>query len=189
MGPCAGGAVYSPAITDFVFFFHAEDGIRDGRVTGVQTCALPIFWGIASTEDPDQAMPQIIETICTGFGWECEIGRASCRERVLSWGAAAVWSRIPWRLRRHLTPERLLIGGGAARLRAHGPLRGRRRVLARDHGLRLFFSRRRRHTRWTGDWSSDVCSSDLLGHRLHRGPRPGDAPDHRNNLHMFRLGM
>src|SRR5690348_10616871 len=23
-------------------FFQAEDGIRDGRVTGVQTCALPI---------------------------------------------------------------------------------------------------------------------------------------------------
>src|SRR5690606_40987025 len=25
-----------------VFFFHAEDGIRDFHVTGVQTCALPI---------------------------------------------------------------------------------------------------------------------------------------------------
>src|SRR5438876_5918842 len=27
----------------FFFFFQAEDGIRDGRVTGVQTCALPIL--------------------------------------------------------------------------------------------------------------------------------------------------
>src|SRR5207253_161994 len=27
----------------FVFFFQAEDGIRDGHVTGVQTCALPIL--------------------------------------------------------------------------------------------------------------------------------------------------
>src|SRR5690348_17800590 len=27
-----------------IFFFQAEDGIRDGRVTGVQTCALPIFF-------------------------------------------------------------------------------------------------------------------------------------------------
>src|SRR6267154_5632038 len=27
------------------FFFQAEDGIRDGRVTGVQTCALPILRG------------------------------------------------------------------------------------------------------------------------------------------------
>src|SRR5438046_10403820 len=26
-----------------VFFFQAEDGIRDWSVTGVQTCALPIF--------------------------------------------------------------------------------------------------------------------------------------------------
>src|SRR5699024_12682077 len=26
----------------FVFFFQAEDGIRDRNVTGVQTCALPI---------------------------------------------------------------------------------------------------------------------------------------------------
>src|SRR6267154_5936563 len=28
--------------------------------------------------------------------------------------------------------------------------------------LYFFFSSRRRHTRWTGDWSSDVCSSDLI---------------------------
>src|SRR3954463_9945622 len=27
----------------FFFFFQAEDGIRDYRVTGVQTCALPIL--------------------------------------------------------------------------------------------------------------------------------------------------
>src|SRR5207253_5573924 len=27
------------------FFFQAEDGIRDGHVTGVQTCALPISKG------------------------------------------------------------------------------------------------------------------------------------------------
>src|SRR5207253_8566177 len=26
----------------YFFFFQAEDGIRDGHVTGVQTCALPI---------------------------------------------------------------------------------------------------------------------------------------------------
>src|SRR5438093_12530644 len=27
----------------FFFFFQAEDGIRDWSVTGVQTCALPIY--------------------------------------------------------------------------------------------------------------------------------------------------
>src|SRR5687768_17764952 len=31
------------ADTNCVFFFQAEDGIRDVAVTGVQTCALPIF--------------------------------------------------------------------------------------------------------------------------------------------------
>src|SRR5215510_15177439 len=29
-------------IKSLIFFFQAEDGIRDGHVTGVQTCALPI---------------------------------------------------------------------------------------------------------------------------------------------------
>src|SRR5882762_547106 len=29
-----------------VFFFQAEDGIRDSSVTGVQTCALPIYRGL-----------------------------------------------------------------------------------------------------------------------------------------------
>src|SRR5438105_438066 len=28
----------------FFFFFQAEDGIRDPLVTGVQTCALPIYF-------------------------------------------------------------------------------------------------------------------------------------------------
>src|SRR2546430_9123444 len=35
----------------YVFFFQAEDGIRDLTVTGVQTCALPISaaWRIAAS--------------------------------------------------------------------------------------------------------------------------------------------
>src|SRR5690625_5506182 len=33
------------------FFFQAEDGIRDGHVTGVQTCALPISAATSSTAD------------------------------------------------------------------------------------------------------------------------------------------
>src|SRR6266487_3383942 len=39
----------------------------------------------------------------------------------------------------------------------------------------FFFSSRRRHTRWTGDWSSDVCSSDLG--RRHRLPTLERAAD------------
>src|SRR5690606_40303532 len=30
----------------------------------------------------------------------------------------------------------------------------------------FFFSSRRRHTRFSRDWSSDVCSSDLINHKL-----------------------
>src|SRR5437868_11997150 len=30
-------------LADWFFFFQAEDGIRDRNVTGVKTCALPIF--------------------------------------------------------------------------------------------------------------------------------------------------
>src|SRR5205809_7946246 len=32
----------------FFFFFQAEDGIRDVAVTGVQTCALPIYFRLWS---------------------------------------------------------------------------------------------------------------------------------------------
>src|SRR5438876_7349675 len=49
----------------------------------------------------------------------------------------------------------------------------------------IYYSSRRRHTRWTGDWSSDVCSSDLhrraLEHDLAgvRGEQAGDERDQR----------
>src|SRR5476649_2510448 len=42
----------------FIFFFQAEDGIRDHCVTGVQTCALPILGaglGILSSSAAFQA--------------------------------------------------------------------------------------------------------------------------------------
>src|SRR5699024_10945687 len=35
--------VMCPVFSVLLFFFQAEDGIRDRNVTGVQTCALPIF--------------------------------------------------------------------------------------------------------------------------------------------------
>src|SRR5207253_6601340 len=40
------------AVRFLFFFFQAEDGIRDGHVTGVQTCALPIFvnWCMMASE-------------------------------------------------------------------------------------------------------------------------------------------
>src|SRR2546422_5587852 len=41
----------------FFFFFQAEDGIRDVAVTGVQTCALPIW--VRSATDSDSRRSRI----------------------------------------------------------------------------------------------------------------------------------
>src|SRR5256885_7381766 len=40
----------------FCFFFQAEDGIRDYKVTGVQTCALPICGGAEGDESLRQRL-------------------------------------------------------------------------------------------------------------------------------------
>src|SRR5256885_7788883 len=86
------------------FFFQAEDGIRDYKVTGVQTCALPIYILDLTTIDAgamgldlkpvdihaavDSAIlglqdriaeKAILLDVRTAAG---KIGRASCRERV-----------------------------------------------------------------------------------------------------------
>ena len=70
-----------------VFFFQAEDGIRDYDVTGVQTCALPIFErGLKGeiAEDFISGLKQLFEDHYIDVPDEKydEIGRASCRERV-----------------------------------------------------------------------------------------------------------
>src|SRR5215510_16154109 len=43
------------------FFFQAEDGIRDGHVTGVQTCALPISDWVAAM--PDATLAELREQL------------------------------------------------------------------------------------------------------------------------------
>src|SRR5690348_18327235 len=76
------------------FFFQAEDGIRDGRVTGVQTCALPIFRGRGARRAGRAGAPGRDRhglagrdrgprlLVHGGPALGPEIGRASCRERV-----------------------------------------------------------------------------------------------------------
>src|SRR6266568_5486072 len=44
----------------FFFFFQAEDGIRDGTVTGVQTCALPIFTRMGARIETTQGRAPLI---------------------------------------------------------------------------------------------------------------------------------
>src|SRR2546426_4671377 len=52
----------------FFFFFQAEDGIRDYKVTGVQTCALPIS---TSTTAPQA---QIAKVEVQPSGGEVQVG-------------------------------------------------------------------------------------------------------------------
>src|SRR5271163_5151487 len=51
---------------DVFFFFQAEDGIRDLIVTGVQTCALPIYSPLEAINDKN------VERL--GFAWDYKLG-------------------------------------------------------------------------------------------------------------------
>src|SRR5256885_4022510 len=46
-------------LDSFFFFFQAEDGIRDYKVTGVQTCALPISGGYGMLIGPAASRGEI----------------------------------------------------------------------------------------------------------------------------------
>src|SRR5690348_18480918 len=69
---------------DFLFFFHAEDGIRAGRVTGVQTCALPILHAARHSFATLLGELEITDRTTQAI----KIGRASCRERAVNAAAA-----------------------------------------------------------------------------------------------------
>src|SRR5947209_15732884 len=84
-----------------VFFFQAEDGIRDIGVTGVQTCALPILamyhdqalipiktMAFEQSVNVTLGLPYLRVSVDHGTAFD-KIGRASCRERVETSGVAA----------------------------------------------------------------------------------------------------
>src|SRR5688500_19143110 len=80
--------MYYCIILIIFFFFQAEDGIRDYKVTGVQTCALPISCGqqkrrLRNSSSWMEGANSSVRSKCP-VTLEChhEIGRASCRERV-----------------------------------------------------------------------------------------------------------
>src|SRR5439155_17615996 len=74
----------------WVFFFQAEDGIRDGHVTGVQTCALPIYVALAKgfykrrgldvTFLPGGLDSNPIKAVVSGRSEERRVGK-ECRSR------------------------------------------------------------------------------------------------------------
>src|SRR5207245_7172414 len=70
------------------FFFQAEDGIRDATVTGVQTCALPIFawaWALQELQCGDCFVQEQASRSQAGIGsggktrWTSEITRSEER--------------------------------------------------------------------------------------------------------------
>src|SRR5256885_9724049 len=77
------------------FFFQAEDGIRDYKVTGVQTCALPIFGaegggvelavvgggGRLVLHGPGLGVPQAEGAVGAGAGEARAVGREAKRSR------------------------------------------------------------------------------------------------------------
>src|SRR3712207_8096008 len=56
-------------VNSLFFFFQAEDGIRDIGVTGVQTCALPIF----REGDPMESLVLPLDQIKTDGGTQARV--------------------------------------------------------------------------------------------------------------------
>src|SRR5215510_16371975 len=65
----------------FFFFFQAEDGIRDGHVTGVQTCALPISYLSIGERTNANGSKAFREAMLAGRYDDCvEIARGQTRD-------------------------------------------------------------------------------------------------------------
>src|SRR6266508_5049429 len=73
----------------FVFFFQAEDGIRVGHVTGVQTCALPI-WPFGAGPNRRRADPGCPGQASPDRAGGSRSGRTSLRARLTAYSAASV---------------------------------------------------------------------------------------------------
>src|SRR5690606_40440213 len=72
------------------FFFQAEDGIRDFHVTGVQTCALPIF-RVPWLPPADPLACRLVNEIV--LGEECDSdGRGRSEERRVGKECRSRWS-------------------------------------------------------------------------------------------------
>src|SRR5256885_9650189 len=91
------------------FFFQAEDGIRDYKVTGVQTCALPIFARIDALDHLQRARIAELERharrrggllqrgrhvlgLGAGQHGECTLGSGRSEERRVGKECRSRWS-------------------------------------------------------------------------------------------------
>src|SRR5260370_36779038 len=58
----------------WIFFFQAEDGIRDSSVTGVQTCALPILQAETIEAAIERAHHEVVSKGCAAFSVDLDHG-------------------------------------------------------------------------------------------------------------------
>src|SRR2546426_8060229 len=68
----------------YFFFFQAEDGIRDYKVTGVQTCALPISLNHIDPERDVRFSPgpvDVLDHSSRGFTFGSKMGIDATRKR------------------------------------------------------------------------------------------------------------
>src|SRR5256886_11686612 len=70
----------------FFFFFQAEDGIRDLTVTGVQTCALPIWAGGFACQMPEPARLRVHANTATAESfWQENLRAPYLMRKAMSW--------------------------------------------------------------------------------------------------------
>src|SRR5690606_39738246 len=106
----------------FFFFFQAEDGIRDFHVTGVQTCALPIWWS-ARRVDGGRKRPRFLWTPGHAV---CNAGHASARAAPPCLAPGGETTDFPAGGRAYAERARGVAGGGP-----QAPLRRRALPLVR----------------------------------------------------------
>src|SRR3989337_1793742 len=77
-------AAHAHILCNSFLFFQVEDGIRDATVTGVQTCALPIFIGRVKTDVVTVSKPDVQTDVNRRSGFlrseERRVGK-ECRSR------------------------------------------------------------------------------------------------------------
>src|SRR6266581_7626956 len=103
-GEPVGADLFEHSAVDLVFFFfQAEDGIRDGRVNGVQTCALPIYklsggftWEKQNNTSNPSAWPG-------GFSGRADREPSVFTSSLVSTLSSSVVNEIRWGLRHNIS--------------------------------------------------------------------------------------
>src|SRR5699024_8998398 len=98
----------------FFFFFQAEDGIRDRNVTGVQTCALPIFWPLTETQITPPSVEEWIDACEQLLGKSADESKSQKAAREA--GQASMFDVGNWAELNEVESNQRALSGAAARV-------------------------------------------------------------------------